>query len=193
MIQSNSLTTSEMAHAADCSKQSIVRIRSNLKVFGNVRAPRNGVGRPRSITPSMLEALCEYLMEKPTLYQDEMALFLWDEFGKHVTIQSISRALASVGWSKNAARQIAKERNADLRDFYVHNISSFKSYQLVFVDESGCDKGGVSTDRLIPSRCDTSPNLEVPPGQTLSDTPCICSGWSCTPTGISRCYRCQCF
>jgi hypothetical protein len=32
-------------------------------------------------------------------YQDEMALFLWDEFGKHVTIQSISRALASVGSS----------------------------------------------------------------------------------------------
>lgn len=140
MIQSNSLTTSQMAHAANCSKQSVLHIRSNLKVFGNVRAPRNGVGRPRSITPSMLEALCEYLTEKPTLYQDEMALFLWDEFGKHVTIQSISRALASVGWSKKAARQIAKERNADLRDFYLHNLSSLKSSQLVFVDESGCDK-----------------------------------------------------
>jgi hypothetical protein len=86
MIQSNSLTTSEMAYAADCSKQSIVRIRSNLKVFGNVRAPRNSVGRPRSITPPMLEALREHLTEKPTLYQDEMALFLWDEFRKHVTI-----------------------------------------------------------------------------------------------------------
>lgn len=140
MIESNSLTSPQMAHAAGCSKQSILHIRSNLTVFGKVRAPRNGVGRPRSITPSMLEALCEHLMEKPTLYQDEMALFLWDEFGKHVTIQSISRALASVGWSKKAARQIAKERNADLRDFYLHNLSSFRSYQLVFVDESGCDK-----------------------------------------------------
>lgn len=140
MIQSNSLTTSQMALAAGCSKQSILHIRSNLKTFGNVRAPRNGVGRPRSITPSMLEALCEHLMEKPTLYRDEMALFLWDEFGKHVTIQSISRALASVGWSKKAARQIAKEQNADLRDFYLHNLSTFRPYHLVFVDESGCDK-----------------------------------------------------
>ena len=92
-----------MAHAADCSKQSIVHIRSNLKVFGKVRAPRNGVGRPRTITPPMLETLREHLTEKPTLYQDEMALFLCDEFGKHVTIQSISRALASVRWSKKAA------------------------------------------------------------------------------------------
>lgn len=69
-----------------------------------------------------------------------MALFFWDEFGKRVTFQSISRALASVRWSKKAARQIAKERNADLRDFYLHNLSSFMSYHLVFVDESGCDK-----------------------------------------------------
>ena len=118
MIQRNSLTTSQMALAAGCSKQSILYIRSNLQVFGNVRAPRNGAGRRRSITQPMLDALCEHLMEKPTLYQDEMALFLWDEFGKRVTIQSISRALASVGWSKKAARQIAKERNVDLRDFF---------------------------------------------------------------------------
>jgi predicted transcriptional regulator len=76
MVESNSLTMSEMAHAADCSKQSIVHIRSNLKVFGNVRARRNGVGRSRTITPPMLEALREHLTEKPTLYQDEIALFL---------------------------------------------------------------------------------------------------------------------
>lgn len=140
MIQNNTLTTSQIASAADCSRQSIIHIRSNLQAFGTVRAPRNGVGRPRSITPTMLEALCDHLKAKPTLYQDEMAVFLWDEFGKRVTIQSISRALASAGWSKKAARQIAKEQNADLRDYYLHNLASFQSYHLVFVDESGCDK-----------------------------------------------------
>ncbi|EAU30139.1 conserved hypothetical protein [Aspergillus terreus NIH2624] len=140
MIQSKSLTTSQMAHAAGCSKQSIIRIKSNLQVFGNVRAPRNGPGRPHTITPPMLDALCEHLLEKPTLYQDEMAVFLWDEFGKHVSIQSISRALASISWSKKTARQIAKERNADLRDHYLYQLLSYKSYQLVYVDESGCDK-----------------------------------------------------
>ncbi|KGO75162.1 hypothetical protein PITC_057830 [Penicillium italicum] len=34
-------------------------------------------------------------------------------------------ALASVGWSKKVARQRAKEQNADLRDFYIHNLSDF--------------------------------------------------------------------
>ena len=27
-----------------------------------------------------------------------------------------------------------------IRDYYLHNLSDFKSYHLVYVDESGCDK-----------------------------------------------------
>jgi hypothetical protein len=88
----------------------------------------------------MIEALCERLLEKPDLYQDEMVVFLLDEFRVLVTTYSISRALASVGWSKKAARRIARERNAELRDYYLHTISSFQSYHLVYVCESGCDK-----------------------------------------------------
>jgi transposase len=88
----------------------------------------------------MLEALCEHLFEKPELYQDEMAVFLWDEFEVLVSTFSISRALTFIGWSKKAARRVAKERNQDLRDFYLHNLSAFRSYHLVYVDESGCDK-----------------------------------------------------
>ena len=45
-----------------------------------------------------------------------------------------------MGWSKKTARRVARERNADLRDLYLHNISAFRSYHLVYVDESGCDK-----------------------------------------------------
>jgi transposase len=46
----------------------------------------------------------------------------------------------SIGWSKKVTRNVAKEQNADLRDFYVHNLSAFHSYRLVYMDESGCDK-----------------------------------------------------
>jgi hypothetical protein len=88
----------------------------------------------------MLDALREHLLEKPELYQDEMAIFLYDEFNVLVTTSSISRALASVGWTKKAARHVAKERNADLRDYYMYTLSAFCLHHLVFVDESGCDK-----------------------------------------------------
>jgi hypothetical protein len=113
---------------------------SNLRHFGSSKAPSNGGGRPRSITPPMLNALCEHLLEKPDLYLDEMVVFLWDEFEVLVTTSMVSRALTSIRWSKKVARRVAKERNPDLRDLYLHNLSDFCLYHLVYVDESGCDK-----------------------------------------------------
>ncbi|KAJ5335689.1 uncharacterized protein N7506_005625 [Penicillium brevicompactum] len=100
MISSKSLTASQMAKAAECSKRSIINISNNLSRFGNVRAPPTRVGRRRTVTPPMIEALCDRLLEKPGLYVDEMAIFLWDEFRIQVTNSSLKRALASVGWSK---------------------------------------------------------------------------------------------
>lgn len=69
-----------MAQAAGCNKTIILRISSNIRIFSSVKAPPNKGGRPRSITLVMLEALCDHLLEKPTLYLDEIAIFLWDEF-----------------------------------------------------------------------------------------------------------------
>jgi hypothetical protein len=57
MIFDKKLKTNEMADIADCSERSINAIRSNLHYYGNTKAPPNGGGRPRSITPLMLEAL----------------------------------------------------------------------------------------------------------------------------------------
>ncbi|KMQ43220.1 hypothetical protein HL42_6125 [Trichophyton rubrum] len=86
------------------------------------------------------EHLCDQLIKNPGLYLDEMAAFIRERFNVSVTISTLSRALASIGWSREVARQVAKERNADLRDSYLHDLSSFCSYHPVFVDESGCDK-----------------------------------------------------
>lgn len=140
MIESQSLTTSQMAEEAECSKLTITNIRRNLRLFGSVHAPPTRIGRKRTVTPPMIEALCDHLFKKPGLYLDEMAIFLWDEFQTLVTTSSIRRALVAKGWSKKTARQQARERNANLREFYLHNLSDFQSYHLVYVDESGCDK-----------------------------------------------------
>jgi transposase len=140
MIESESFATSEMAEQAECSKQTIISIRNNLRQFGSLYAPQTRVGRKRTMTPLMIDALCDHLYEKPGLYLEEMVVFLWDEFQAMVTTSSIRRALIANGWSKKTARRRAREQNADLRDFYLHNLSDFKSYHLVYVDESGCDK-----------------------------------------------------
>jgi transposase len=140
MIVSNSMRTIDMAAAAGCSDRTIRNIRSNIRYFGLSMAPFNGGGRRRQITPVMLDVLKERLLEKPGMYQDEMAVFLYDEFEVLVNNSAVSRALASIGWTKKATRQVAKERNADLQDYYLHNLSAFQSHHLVYVDESGCDK-----------------------------------------------------
>ena len=80
-----------MADVADRSPRSVNGIRSNLRCFSTTRAPFNGRGHPQSITPPILDTLREYLLGKPDLYLDEMAVFLWDGFEVLVTKSSISR------------------------------------------------------------------------------------------------------
>lgn len=111
-----------------------------MRLFGSVTAPPNKSGWPRSLTPLMVQVLCDDLVEKPHFYLDEMVVFLWDEFEVLVTTWSTRRALKCEGCSKKASKKKAKERNTDLRDAYFHFISDFSSYHLVYVDESGCDK-----------------------------------------------------
>jgi transposase len=153
---SSELSSSEMAAAAGCSERAITRIRSKLRLFGSVKAPPIKAGRPRIITPIMLETLCDHLLEKPDLYLHEMELFFLDEFDVSVPKSTISDALHRIGWSKKTARQKAKERNPDLRDDYCHLISEFSSYHLVYVDESGCDKR-IGIRRTVWSPLGTTP------------------------------------
>jgi len=140
MISSDELSSSEMAAATGCSERDITRIRSNLRLFGSVKAPPIKAGRPRSITTFMLETLCDHLLEKPDLYLHKMELFFLNKFDVSVPKSTTSDALHRIGWSKKTTRQKATERNPDLRDDYYHLISEFSSYHLAYVDESGCDK-----------------------------------------------------
>lgn len=103
---SKSLKQVDMADVAGCSDRAIRAMASNPRCFGKTRAPANGVGRRRRMTPQMFDALRERLLEKAGLYQDEMALFLYNEFNVLLSTSCISRALASIGWSKKAGREL---------------------------------------------------------------------------------------
>lgn len=70
------LTTSQIAKIADCSERSVTYIRRKLRLYGTVKPRLGGAGRPPTITPLMLEALCDHLTVKPGLYIEEMVAFL---------------------------------------------------------------------------------------------------------------------
>jgi hypothetical protein len=62
----------------------------------------------------MLDGLRKRLIEKLSMYLDEMVVFLFDGFGALVTAPTVCRALTSIRWSKNTMRQVAGERNASM-------------------------------------------------------------------------------
>ena len=140
MILDEKLKTNKIAEAAEYSERSVKGIYSNIRHYGTTKAPPNSGGRPRSIIPLIIDVLCDHLLEKPGLYLEEMATFPWDEFDVLVSTSSISGALKARKWSKKAARRVAREESPDLRDFYLRNLSAFRLYHLVYIDESGRDK-----------------------------------------------------
>lgn len=82
----------------------------------------------------------EYLVEKPDTELDGTILFIWDQFGTHLSRWSIRRVLEGRGWSSQTMRLIARGRNPDLRDYYKYLVSEIPSYCRMYGDESGIDK-----------------------------------------------------
>ena len=68
MILDGSLKQREMADAASCSDRTIRNMNANIRAFGSTKAPANGAGRRRVITPPMLAALCDRLLTEPGMY-----------------------------------------------------------------------------------------------------------------------------
>jgi hypothetical protein len=76
MIESRSSTTTQMAEEAECSKVTIINIRENLRQFGSVHAPPTRIGRKPTVTPLIIDVLCDHLYEKPSIHLDGVAIFL---------------------------------------------------------------------------------------------------------------------
>lgn len=109
MILSRSLTTSEIVEAARCTPRSVITIRSNFRQFGDTRARPIRAGRPRSITPLMLEALCDYLLEKPSLYLNKIAFFRCDKFSV-LGCRLKQRGRKPSWWPKDRSKGVEKAK-----------------------------------------------------------------------------------
>jgi transposase len=104
MIEAGDFSNREIATAAHTTDRSIRSIQRNIRVFGQESAPINRPGRPATLTQVMVEALLDYLSNKPELYLEEMAWFIWDEFKVVISTSALSRALDKAGWSKKQVR-----------------------------------------------------------------------------------------
>lgn len=88
----------------------------------------------------MQEILRKQLLLQPDMFQCEMTAFLYDKTGVEVSLSTMSRTLRAMGWSRKTCRRIAQQQDKQLRNFYLRKVSQYEAKQLVFIDESGCDK-----------------------------------------------------
>ncbi len=89
-------TNDQTAKIASCSTRTIRRHRQNVLLFGSTKAPSNSAGRPKTITPPMLTALCDKLAILPCMRLEDIVDFLRGEFKVEVTRFSICKALKDV-------------------------------------------------------------------------------------------------
>lgn len=93
MIEEGTLTNGDMAEVARCSERTISTSRTNHRLFGSTKTPYNGCGgRPRSMTPQMMEALLNLLREDPTCNWKRWPFSSGDTFDELLSPSTISRA-----------------------------------------------------------------------------------------------------
>lgn len=98
----------KVAKVAKWSERSATNIRKIIRLYSSTRSGPIPAGWSSNITPVMLDALCDQLAEKPGLYVEEMANFLW--FSALPSSSSTKRALAQVGWTKKKPDRKQKNR-----------------------------------------------------------------------------------
>lgn len=79
--------------------------------------------------------------------QQDMADFLYKQYYVNVSQFTLGRTLKRARWAKKVMQNIAKERNQDLQDDYIERRSYYKPKQMIFIDESGSDRGLVIQGR----------------------------------------------
>jgi transposase len=136
------ITDDEIARAVGpCTTRTIRNARSNILRYGTIDIPRVVTGRPRSLTENMWLALQNQLETKPCMSQQDMADFLYKQYQTKLSRFTIGRALKRAGWTKKVTQNVAKERSQDLRDDYIERRSHYRPDQMIFIDQSGSDRG----------------------------------------------------
>jgi transposase len=97
---------------------------------------RSKGGRPKIIIPEILEYAIALIARDSTLYLDEVADYLFMEFGIQLDIPQVSRLWKQAGVSHKKLSVQARQRNEVLIAAWTFKMTTWDVRQLVFVDES---------------------------------------------------------
>jgi transposase len=125
-----------IATKSHCHLSTAYRWEKRLQTFGAPNPPgRLRTGRHRKITTAARNSLLEYQRRHPWAFQDELALFLEEEWEVTVDKSTICRLLKREGISKKKGELIGPQ-SQPLRTQWQAQMQNVTADQLVFCDES---------------------------------------------------------
>ena len=141
MIFDGELSFSEIAKNLNIAVGTTHNIWSRFMLTGEVSAkkqpPRYNKRKLDDYEELLLTGL---ILEQPQLYISEMRQHIHDVIGVEVSNATICRILRKHGFTRKKIRQVAQQRCTELRARFRAEMSFFSVDQLVWVDETGCDK-----------------------------------------------------
>lgn len=120
-----------------CSDQAVYDIEAKIQRYGVPSLPglrRNGPRR--RITPAAKESLLTHLNRHPYLFQDELAMWLQEEWDILVSRQTVNRLLKEEKLSRKKGQRIGPQSEVLRKAWQADMATNFVAEQLVFLDES---------------------------------------------------------
>ena len=134
-------SVSSIATNENVSAHCVHNYASNFKAFNSPQAPSmRKLGRLKSLIPTQVAALNEWLIGQLDSYLDEIQYFLWDNFNVDVSLSIISRALKVSEITRKKLKKKASEHYFILCDTWMARLTTWTADQLIFVDESTANK-----------------------------------------------------
>lgn len=130
------------AHLFQVGTATLKRWRSQLRATGNLAPRPMGGARATKAPAAKIEAAVE---EKPDRTLRELAAALAEKLRECLTASGLSRALHRLGFGRRAKVMLASERDSEkaraARADYLAKVAKVDPTKLVFLDESGCQRG----------------------------------------------------
>ena len=125
-----------IANKIHCSKTTVYTWEKNLQTYGFANPPHPlRRGRPRSIHTAAKKSVLEYVQQHPWIYQDELAMFLAEEWDICVHKSTVCRLLKESRLSHRIGQRVGPQSQL-LRTAWQVFMQEVTAEQLVFIDES---------------------------------------------------------
>ena len=96
--------------------------------------------KQKKMTDTVKLLILNLIVDNPGIYLREVQDELYSLAGIDISITSICNFLKESGFTRQKMRKIARQRDYQLRNDFISDVSIYQRHMLVFVDETGTDR-----------------------------------------------------